>query len=59
MLLLAILTTMVAVAWTALVLFANGMRTTSNGVVIGKSTIIAAWCLAVFFWCAWGLDKIN
>lgn len=49
---LASVATVVAILWSLVVMFANGMRS-SSGAFVGAGTICAAWIGAAALWLAW------
>lgn len=52
MIVLAIVATLAAIAWSLFVLFANSMRS-SPGDFVGAGTIWAAWIGVAVMWLAW------
>jgi hypothetical protein len=52
MIVLAVLVTMFAVAFSFIVWLANGMRS-APGPLEGRGLIAAAWAIAGVFWLAW------
>lgn len=52
MIVLAIVATIAALAWSGLTLFANGMRD-GPGEFRGGGLLVAVWCGVALLWLAW------